>query len=77
MMNESARQLLETHLEMARTTENDTVAEVQLNIAAGMLAYASTNGDLAPREFFAESQTLKLIREQRRLASIAKGGAHA
>lgn len=73
MMNANARQLLETHLHMARTTESDVVAEVQLNVAAGLLEYASANGDLNPREFFEESQVMKLVREQRR----AKGAGHA
>lgn len=77
MIKESVRQLLETHLEMARNTTSDIVAEVQLNIALGFIEYASTNGDITPAQFHAESQVLKMIRERRRLASIAKGAAHA
>lgn len=77
MMKERVRQLLDTHLEMARTTASDVVAEVQLNIALGFIEYASVNGDITPAQMYDESQALKAIREKRRLASLAKGGAHA
>jgi len=77
MMKETVRQLLETHLEMARTTESDDVAEVQLNIATGFLEYASANGDITTSQFIRESQTLKVIREHRRMTSISKGNRHA
>lgn len=77
MIKENVRKLMNTHLEMARNTPSEEVAEVQLNVVRGFIEYAVENGDITSREFADESNILKLIREQRRVASIAKGMHHA
>ena len=76
MIKPAVRKLMETHLDIARTTLSDEAAEVHLNIAMGFVEYASANGDITTSQFIRESQVLKSIRERRRITSISKGACH-
>lgn len=76
MIKPAVRKLMETHLDIARTTISDEAAEVHLNITLGFIEYASAAGDITTAQFTRESQVLKSIRERRRATNIANGAHH-
>lgn len=72
MIPEEARRLMNIHMATARESESDTVAEANISILAGMIGYAAACGHITPAEHGAEWTMIKLIRDQRFAAKLAR-----
>lgn len=68
MLNQHARELIATYLEIARTAPDDVVSEKYLSKVSGMLDYAMVCGDITVRDFANENMMCDLVRAQRRAA---------
>lgn len=62
----AGRNIIDLHLNNARTTAIDAFAERSLADAAAMQAYAMACGHMTAAEYSNQQVVIKLIREQRR-----------
>jgi hypothetical protein len=61
----AGRNIIDLHLNNARTCESDAFAELNLGVATAMLGYAMACGHVSADEYSNQQVIIKLIREQR------------
>jgi hypothetical protein len=66
----AGRNIIDLHLNNARTCEGEEFAEKNLVVAGNMLGYAMACGHMTAAEYSNEQVIIKLIREQRRNAAL-------
>ncbi len=71
MICTEARRMMDQHMQTARTTESEKVAETNISIVAGMIGYALVCGHINQTQHSAEWAMIRLIRDERSDARLA------